>query len=77
MFIVKWVARFDEDHPILTENDPSSDLDGVVVACQARLESMRARHATANLEGFIVCDNHGNELRRWIGRMSARPSPDA
>lgn len=71
MFTIKWVARFRENQPISVEKIESDDLDAVVSACKDRLVAMRARHAKAGLEGFLVCDEQGAELRRWMGSSSS------
>jgi hypothetical protein len=49
------------------EKIESDDLDAVVSTSKDRLVAMRARYAKAGLEGFIVCDAQGAELRRWMG----------
>jgi hypothetical protein len=70
MFVVKWVLRFDDQHPMEVEESILTNLDEIVASCKERLYGVRLRFATNPPDGFIVCDEHGKELRRWFGPIA-------
>ena len=70
MFIVKWVARFREHTPVETEESILTDLDDIVRSCKERLYGIRLRYVATPPDGFIVCDEGGKELRRWLGPIA-------
>jgi hypothetical protein len=73
MFVVKWIVRYKEKSPVETEAGIVSDLDDLVASCQGRLYAMRLRHVVAPPDGFIIADEEGVELRRWLGPIAREP----
>jgi hypothetical protein len=68
MFRVKWVVRFDEDRPVHVEDSVALDLDNVVAAGKEKLHGMRMSRSDRPPDGFIVLDDDGNEVRRWMSQ---------
>ena len=66
MFTVKWIVRFEENKPIEVAPSTHSDLDRLVVFCQGQLTAKQVSHASTPPDGFLICDESGKELRRWI-----------
>ena len=66
MFKVKWIVRFQEASPIEVEDGIHTDLDKLVAFCQGQLFARRLSHNSNPPDGFLVCDENGKELRRWI-----------
>jgi len=67
MLIVKWVVRFEENTPLLTEECIRTSIDGIFEKCKDQLHGMRVKNWTNPPDGFVICDEEGNELRRWFG----------
>ena len=66
MFTVKWIVRFEENNPIEVEPGRQANLDRLVAYCQGQLVTKRMSYASAPPDGFLICDERGKELRRWI-----------
>jgi len=66
VFKVKWIVRFQEVSPIEVEDGAHADLDELVAFCQSQLFVKRLSHVSNPPDGFLVCDEKGKELRRWI-----------
>jgi hypothetical protein len=66
MFRVKWVERFNEHQPIAIEDSVLTDLDRIFVSCKERLPGKKFKQFGPTPDGFILCDEDGAELRRWI-----------
>ncbi len=71
MFIVKWVTHLSEIAPVETEICFDYDLDDLVASCLKRLPDMRLKPCGIAVDGFLILDDTGHELRRWFG--SPRP----
>ena len=69
MYIVKWVVRHKENQPVETEESILTDIDALVVSCKERLYGVRLRAFVTPPDGFIISDEHGKELRRWMGPL--------
>jgi hypothetical protein len=66
MFKVKWIARFDEHRPIAVEDSVLTDVDRIFVSCKERLSGKKFKRFGPAPDGFLVCDEDGRELRRWV-----------
>jgi hypothetical protein len=66
VFKVKWIVRFQEDSPVEVEVGKRGDLDRLVAFCQGQLIAKRLGHPSDTPDGFLICDQDGKELRRWI-----------
>jgi hypothetical protein len=66
MFTVRWVSREKINKPIVSDESAFTSLDATVVSAQERLYSMRLRYIHSPPDGFIVVDDDGKELRRWL-----------
>jgi hypothetical protein len=73
MFVVKWIVRYKEKSPVVTEAGIVSDLDDLFLSCQQRLYAMRLRHIATPPDGFVIADSEGVELRRWLGPVTREP----
>jgi hypothetical protein len=63
--IVKFIQRSVTETPILVEPAPVDDVDKAVELARQRLEELRY-HLTPPPSGFVIEDDTGRELRRWI-----------
>ena len=70
VFKVKWIDRFGDKPPIAIEDSVFTNLDDIVEQSKDELYARRLSHMRAP-DGFIVCDEDGAELRRWIGPYNA------
>jgi hypothetical protein len=70
MFIVKWIIRDEENNPVYTEESALRDLESIVAHCQGRLLGGATKNMEPPPEGFIICDQEGHVLRRWLGKQS-------
>jgi hypothetical protein len=66
MFTIKWVVRYHEHKPVEVEESALTDLGRIVGRCKEELYAKRLRNILKPPDGFIVCDEDGNELRRWM-----------
>lgn len=66
MFTVKWIVRFEENRPIEVEPAKHADRDGLVAFCQGQITAKRISYASTPPDGFVICDERGKELRRWL-----------
>ena len=73
-FSVNWVLHGNETRPIEVETSALDDLDKLVEICRGRFDEKTRMHPDAPPDGFLVCDNAGNEVRRWF--KSVRPKND-
>ena len=70
MFRVKWIVRFDEDRPVRIEDSATPDLDGVVAVCKENLHGMRMSRSDRPPDGFVILDDDGDGVRRWMGPIA-------
>jgi hypothetical protein len=64
-YSVKYIVRSINERPVLVEPAPAEDLDTIVELARERLQELR--HMLNPVpSGFVVLDQHGREVRRWI-----------
>lgn len=66
MFKVKWITRFNDHRPIAIEDSILIDVDKVFTSCRERLYGKRFERFGVPPDGFVICDEDGKELRRWL-----------
>jgi ribose 1,5-bisphosphokinase PhnN len=71
-FTVRWVAHRRETQPIAIERTSHQGLDKLVETCQGRFPEMRRQYPGSPLDGFLVIDNDGNEVRRWFETVRSK-----
>jgi hypothetical protein len=69
MFTVKWIVRHRENNPVHVEESVLTDLDNIVDGCKERVYGMRLKYITSPPDGFVVFDERGREVRRWLGPL--------
>jgi hypothetical protein len=67
MFTVKWIVHGNEVAPVESESFYALSADTVVAACRYGLTAMRLKYPETPPNGFVVFDDTGKEIRRWIG----------
>lgn len=65
-FSVHWVAHRRETQPVAIERTALEGLDKLVETCQGRFPEMRRKYPGTPLDGFVVFDGDGTEVRRWF-----------
>lgn len=60
--------RYEPADPIVIAEErlPIDDPNAAVDEARARLPRIRTQHSTEPPNGFVVVDEDGRELRRWI-----------
>ena len=77
MYCVKWIQRGRESEPVAIDESIHTDLDRIVYSCKDALYGVRLRHFARPPDGFIVVDDEGLEVRRWLGSTSSNAdAPD-
>jgi hypothetical protein len=74
MLTVKWVQRFAEDRPVEIEGSIFTDIDRVFALSKSELYGKHLRVLNPP-DGFIICDENGHELRRWLSSTSGAAPP--
>jgi hypothetical protein len=74
MLTVKWVRRFAEDQPVEIEGSIYTDIDRVFALSKSQLYGKHLRVLNPP-DGFIICDENGHELRRWLSSTSEAAPP--
>ena len=75
MFTIKWIIRHNDHQPIHVEESALTDLDRIVEAAQRQVYGMRMKHSASPPDGFVVLDQDGREIRRWLDPLSPSPKP--
>lgn len=65
-FTVKWVVRGKEAEPLESERFSVRNVETLATACRYRIALMRLKFAETPPNGFVIFDDAGKEVHRWL-----------